>query len=86
MNSSQFEEEKALLPRQESHDLEEDEGQELDINEEERPHDDTVGKSANEAFPSHLEDDIIHSETEFEEANENDLNFKTFPRRYLIHI
>ncbi|XP_023648640.2 histone-lysine N-methyltransferase MECOM isoform X2 [Paramormyrops kingsleyae] len=82
MNSSQFEEEKALLPSQESHDLEEEEEQELDINEEERRHDDAGGKSANEAFPSRLEDDVIHSEIEFEEANENDLNFKAFPRRF----
>ncbi|KAL4648502.1 MDS1 and EVI1 complex locus protein EVI1 isoform X6, partial [Arapaima gigas] len=82
LNGSQFEDEKALMPSQGSHDLEEEEGEEQGVNREEEQHNESVGKSGDEPLPSNVDDDIIHSEIEFEEANDNDLNCKAFPRRY----
>ncbi|XP_029111454.1 histone-lysine N-methyltransferase MECOM isoform X1 [Scleropages formosus] len=81
LNGNRFEDEKPL-PSQGSHDLEEEEGEELGVNEEEGQHNDSVGKSRDEPLPGNMDDDIIHSEAEFEEANDSNLNCKGFPRRY----
>ncbi|XP_066565788.1 MDS1 and EVI1 complex locus protein EVI1 isoform X4 [Amia ocellicauda] len=84
LNGSQFEDSKVLLPSRESHDLEEEEGEdELGAEEEEEEeHSDAAGKSGDEPLPGNMDDDIIQDDMDFEGPNDLVLNCKTSPRRY----
>ncbi|KAJ8280548.1 hypothetical protein GJAV_G00056130 [Gymnothorax javanicus] len=74
-------EEKVLMPRQ-SLDLEEEEGEELGVGEEEAEHRDTLGKHADELLPVSLDNDIIHDDIDFEGPDDLELNCKASPKRY----
>ena len=65
-----------------SHDLEDEEGEELGADEEEGEEPaDTPGKATDEALPGSLEDDIMQDDMGFNEPNDLDLSCKTSPRR-----
>ncbi|XP_036392273.1 histone-lysine N-methyltransferase MECOM isoform X3 [Megalops cyprinoides] len=81
LNGSQLEEEKVLMPNQ-SQDLDEEEGEELGIDEEEAEHRDTLGKHGDEPLPGNLDNDIIQDDIDFEGPDDLELNCKASPRRY----
>ncbi|KAM6946404.1 histone-lysine N-methyltransferase MECOM isoform 2-T2 [Aplochiton taeniatus] len=84
INGGPFEDEKPLLAGRVSHDQEEDEGEELGAEEEEgEERSDTPGKARDEDLPSsHLDDDILQDDMDFDEANHLQLSCKSSPRRY----
>ncbi|KAG9348228.1 hypothetical protein JZ751_001963 [Albula glossodonta] len=82
LNGSQLEEEKALMMPNQSRDLEEEEGEELGVDEEEAEHRDTLGKHGDEVLPGNLDNDIIHDDIDFEGPDDLELNCKASPRRY----
>ncbi|XP_030632491.1 histone-lysine N-methyltransferase MECOM [Chanos chanos] len=82
MNGGHFEEEKALLPSQGSHDLEEDEGEELGGEEEDGEQCDAAGKPGDEAPPGDLNDEVAHEDVDFGRPNDLELNCKSSPQRF----
>ncbi|XP_029923494.1 histone-lysine N-methyltransferase MECOM isoform X5 [Myripristis murdjan] len=84
LNGGPFEEEKPLITSHASHDLDDEEGEELGADEEEgeEPSNTPRKPEGEEVLPSNLDDDIIQDEIDFNEPNDLDLNCKTSPRRY----
>ncbi|XP_012989573.2 histone-lysine N-methyltransferase MECOM isoform X7 [Esox lucius] len=83
LNSGPFEEEKPLMVSHTSHDLDEEEGEELGGEEDEGEHSDSAaGKPGDEALPDNLDDEIIHNDIDFDGPSDLELNCKTSPRRY----
>ena len=82
INGAHFEEDKGLIPNQESRDLEEEEGEELGAEEEEGEQSNVTGKPVDDELPSNLvDDDAIRDEMDFDGPNDLELNCKTSPRR-----
>ncbi|KAJ8397279.1 hypothetical protein AAFF_G00441130 [Aldrovandia affinis] len=81
LNGSQVEEEKVLMPNQ-SRELEEEEGEEPGVEEEEAEHRDTLGNHGDEPLPGSLDNDIINDDIDFEGPDDSELNCKASPRRY----
>ncbi|XP_033884952.2 histone-lysine N-methyltransferase MECOM-like isoform X3 [Acipenser ruthenus] len=84
MNGNQFDEDKGLMPGQESHDLEEEEAEDdLGVEEEEEEEQsDITGKQVDEPIPSNVDDDITHDEIDFEGPNDLQLNCISSPKRF----
>uniref|UniRef100_A0A671XUW8 MDS1 and EVI1 complex locus n=1 Tax=Sparus aurata TaxID=8175 RepID=A0A671XUW8_SPAAU len=82
LNGGPFEEEKPLMASRGSHDLEDEEAEDLGADEEEgEDPSNTSGKQEGEALPGSLSDDI-QDEMDFTGPNDLDLNCKSSPRRY----
>ncbi|RXM30962.1 hypothetical protein EOD39_7397 [Acipenser ruthenus] len=84
LNGSQFDEDKGLMPSQESHDLEEEEAEDdLGVEEdEEEEQSDITGKLVDEPIPSNMDADITHDEIDFEVPNDLQLNYISSPKRF----
>ncbi|XP_028274714.1 MDS1 and EVI1 complex locus protein isoform X11 [Parambassis ranga] len=83
LNGGPFEEEKPLRASQGSHDLEDEEVEELGADEEEGEEpSNTPVKSEGMGLSSNLSDDVIQDEMDYSEPNDLNLSCKTSPRRY----
>ncbi|MGH0159992.1 UNVERIFIED_CONTAM: hypothetical protein FKN15_061830 [Acipenser sinensis] len=84
LNGRQFDEDKGLMPGQESHDLEEEEAEDdLGVEEdEEEEQSDITGKLVVEPIPSNMDDDVTHDEIDFEGPNDLQLNYISSPERF----
>ncbi|XP_039864718.1 histone-lysine N-methyltransferase MECOM isoform X12 [Simochromis diagramma] len=83
LNGGPFEEEKPLMASHRSHDLEDEEAEELGADEEEGEEpSNTPEKSESKVLQSDLGDPIIQDEMDLSEPNDLNLSCKTSPRRY----
>uniref|UniRef100_A0AAX7VMS5 MDS1 and EVI1 complex locus n=1 Tax=Astatotilapia calliptera TaxID=8154 RepID=A0AAX7VMS5_ASTCA len=83
LNGGPFEEEKPLMASHRSHDLEDEEAEELGADEEEGEEpSNTPEKSESKVLQSDLDDPIIQDEMDLSEPNDLNLSCKTSPRRY----
>ncbi|XP_029964251.1 histone-lysine N-methyltransferase MECOM isoform X4 [Salarias fasciatus] len=83
LNGGPFEEEKPLRASHGSHELEDEEAEDLGADEEEVEEPSSVpDKPEGKALPDSLGDDIMQEEMDFSEPNELNLSCKTSPRRY----
>uniref|UniRef100_A0A3B4FSU9 MDS1 and EVI1 complex locus n=1 Tax=Pundamilia nyererei TaxID=303518 RepID=A0A3B4FSU9_9CICH len=83
LNGGPFEEEKPLMASHRSHDLEDEEAEELGADEEEGEEpSNTPEKSESKVLRSDLSDPIIQDEMDLSEPNDLNLSCKTSPRRY----
>ncbi|KAM7413353.1 hypothetical protein PAMA_020644 [Pampus argenteus] len=81
LNGGPFEEEKPLITNRGSHDLEDEEAEELGADEEEGEEpSNTPGKAEGEMLPSNIS--IMQDEMDFSGPNDLNLNCKSSPRRY----
>lgn len=80
LNGSHFDADKAL-PGQGSHDLDEEEGEELGAEEEEAENSDCARKPSEDGVPSSLDHDIINDDIDFEGPDDLE-NSKSSPQRY----
>lgn len=81
MNGGPFEEEKPLMASHGSHDLEDEEAEELGADEEEGDEPSSLaGKAAGEVLPSSLSDEVP-DEMDLSGPKDLKLNCKTSPRR-----
>ncbi|KAM7399501.1 hypothetical protein PAMP_018768 [Pampus punctatissimus] len=81
LNGGPFEEEKPLIDNRGSHDLEDEEAEELGADEEEGEEpSNTPGKPEGEILPSNIS--IMQDEMDFSGPNDLNLNCKSSPRRY----
>lgn len=82
LNGGPFEEEKPLRASQGSHDLEDEEVEDLGADEEEGEEpSNTPVKSEGMGLSSNLSDDVIQDEMDYSEPNDLNLSCKTSPRR-----
>lgn len=82
LNGGPFEEEKPLMASHRSHDLEDEEAEELGADEEEGEEpSNTPEKSESKVLQSDLSDPIIQDEMDLSEPNDLNLSCKTSPRR-----
>ncbi|XP_077579083.1 MDS1 and EVI1 complex locus protein EVI1 isoform X6 [Stigmatopora nigra] len=80
VNGTEFEEKALLMARHGSHDLEDEEAEELGADEEgEEP---SNIKPQDKISPSNISDDIMQNELNFSQANDLSQNLKNSPKRY----
>nr|XP_020455990.1 MDS1 and EVI1 complex locus protein EVI1 isoform X3 [Monopterus albus] len=82
LNGGPFEDKKPLMTSHGSHDLEDEEAEDLVADEKGDEPSNTCGKQEGQVLPSNLSDDIIQDEIDFTGPNDLNLNCKTSPRRY----
>ncbi|XP_076001691.1 histone-lysine N-methyltransferase MECOM isoform X2 [Genypterus blacodes] len=82
LNGGHFEEEKPLMTSHGSHDLEDEEVEDLGADEEGEEIGDTPEKTEGEMLPSNHSDNIIQDEMDFNEPKDLDINCKSSPMRY----